>query len=75
LYQVIIAGENLKDEFVILNNNYLPGSIRIRLQKASSVPLLADKKILPETSIYVCKDKTCGLPQKQIRNVIMELFP
>ena len=45
-------------------------AIIIGLNKSSTIPLLIDKEIEAETKIYLCKDKTCGIPQTDIEKVI-----
>ena len=69
-YQVVVTGKNIEKEMRELRNMYLPNAIIFGLTTASTIPLFNDKQILDETKIYVCKDKTCGLPQTNIEKVI-----
>ena len=74
IYEIAVTGENSENMRKEMENNYIPNKI-ILGGKKGSLPLLQDK-FGAVTQIFICKDKTCGLPAsnisealKQIRNV------
>jgi uncharacterized protein YyaL (SSP411 family) len=74
IYEIAVTGENSENMRKEMENNYIPNKI-ILGGKKGSLPLLQDK-FGATTQIFICKDKTCGLPAnnisealKQIRNV------
>jgi uncharacterized protein YyaL (SSP411 family) len=61
--QIVIAGPEAKNYFAQLNQNYLPNTLFALAAEQSAIPLVKDKlPIENKTTIYVCQDKTCGLP-------------
>lgn len=61
--QIVIAGSEAKNYFAQLNQNYLPNTLFALAAEQSVIPLVKDKlPIENKTTIYVCQDKTCGLP-------------
>ena len=72
-YQIIISGKNADEVKTDLQNIYLPNAIIIALHHQSSIPFLTDKLISDETKIYMCKDKTCGLPMTTVEDVLRTL--
>ena len=61
--QIVIAGLEAKNYFAQLNQNYLPNSLFALAAEQSVIPLVKDKlPIENKTTIYICQDKTCGLP-------------
>ena len=73
-YEIAIAGTDFETMRMETEKNYIPNKI-ILGGKKGSLPLLQDK-FGTATQIFVCKDKTCGLPAhnvtdalKQIKNV------
>ena len=72
-YEVAIAGDKaagLRKEF---NSHYLPSCIWSGTVGASSLPLLIDKIKAGKTMIYVCKNKTCGLPVQTVSEALMQM--
>jgi len=59
-YEIAITGENSEEMRKELEKKYIPNKI-ILGGKKGSLPLLRDK-FGAVTQIFVCKDKTCGLP-------------
>jgi uncharacterized protein len=72
-YQIIISGKNADEVKKELQKFYLPNALILALNNQSSIPLLADKTISDEIKIYVCKDKTCGLPLSNVLEAIKHL--
>jgi uncharacterized protein YyaL (SSP411 family) len=60
--QVIATGENALVGIQNLQQNYEPNTLYFCLQQASEIPLFQGKSNGKDLHIYVCKNKTCGLP-------------
>jgi uncharacterized protein len=73
VYEVAITGDKPEEMRIEIEKNYIPNKI-ILGGKKGSLPLLQDK-FADLTRIFICRDKTCGLPAfnsedalKQIRS-------
>ncbi len=52
----------------------IPGLILMRkTEDKTSVPLLSDKAVGEAMQIYICRDKTCGLPVNTIEAALLEI--
>ena len=70
-YEVAIVGdgaENLRKE---MEKNYVPNKIMLGGTKGS-LPLLRDK-FSAGTQIFICKDKTCGLPVVNVTDALKQI--
>ena len=70
-YEVAITGnnaENLRKEF---EKNYIPNKIILGGTKGI-LPLL-ENKFSDKTQIFICKDKTCGLPSFSVQEAIEQI--
>ena len=72
-YQIIITGKNADEVKREIQKTYLSNALILTLKHQSSIPLLADKIPSEETKIYICKDKTCGLPLSKLDEVFTSL--
>jgi len=72
-YEVAISGDNAGKLNNELNKHFLPNCIFIGSQGKSDLPLLQEKFKTRETLIYVCRNKTCGLPVKSAENAWREI--
>ncbi|MGZ3945036.1 MAG: thioredoxin domain-containing protein [Mucilaginibacter sp.] len=70
-YEVAIAGENSEPLRHELEKTFIPNKI-ILGGKKGSLPLLADK-FDGTTRIFVCKDKTCGLPALTVADALKQI--
>jgi uncharacterized protein YyaL (SSP411 family) len=73
-YEVVIAGPDalkLRDELVTYH--YLPQATIMGTTSISTLPLIQDKIKTDETWIYVCRNKTCGLPVKTVKEALEQL--
>ena len=71
VYEIAITGdeaEQIRKEF---EKNYIPTKI-ILGGKKGSLPLLQDK-FNDTTRIFICKDKTCGLPAENIKDALKQI--
>jgi len=72
-YQIIISGKNADEIKRELQKSYLPNALIISIKQQSTIPLLSDKAVSEETKIYICKDKTCGLPLSNLADTLASL--
>jgi len=71
LFEVAIIGNNFEDIRIQMEKNYIPNKI-ILGGKKGSLPLLQDK-FGTATQIFICKDKTCGLPALNIIDALKQI--
>ncbi len=70
-YEVAITGNNAEVKRIEMEQNYIPNKI-ILGGKDGSLPLLAEKFNI-QTRIFVCRDKTCGLPAYNISDALKQI--
>ena len=70
-YEVAITGDNAEAFRIEMGKNYIPNKI-ILGGKKGSLPLLQDK-FSSLTQIFICKDKTCGLPADNIAAALKQI--
>jgi hypothetical protein len=68
-FQVLACGENMEEELKKYRENYRPNQISFLLKSSSQIPLFKEKKITETPSIYVCENRTCGLPLKGFEEI------
>jgi uncharacterized protein YyaL (SSP411 family) len=62
LYEVAIMGDKFAGKRKEFDEHYLPNAIFLGSKTESSLALLENKLIAGQTTIYVCRDKSCELP-------------
>jgi uncharacterized protein YyaL (SSP411 family) len=70
-YEIAITGHDAETVRQEMENNYIPNKI-ILGGKKGSLPLLQDK-FGKSTQIFVCKDKTCGLPANNTAEALKQV--
>jgi uncharacterized protein len=70
--EVAIAGEQAEQKRIELEKTYIPNKIMLGGKKGS-LPLLQDK-FAANTRIFICKDKTCGLPSENIEEALKQIW-
>ena len=70
-YEIAITGNNFDSIRVEMGKNYIPNKI-ILGGKKGSLPLLLDK-FGAVTQIFICKDKTCGLPALTVTEALKQI--
>jgi uncharacterized protein YyaL (SSP411 family) len=70
--EVAITGDRADTMRIELEKNYIPNKI-ILGGKKGSLPLLQDK-FAANTRIFICKDKTCGLPSENIEEALKQIW-
>ena len=71
IYEVAITGDDAETMRAEFEKNYVPNKI-ILGGKKGSLPLLQDK-FAATTRIFICKDKTCGLPSENIEEALKQI--
>jgi uncharacterized protein YyaL (SSP411 family) len=70
--EVAITGEQAEQKRIELEKTYIPNKIMLGGKKGS-LPLLHDK-FAATTRIFICKDKTCGLPSENIEEALKQIW-
>jgi hypothetical protein len=71
LNEVAITGNDYEQMRAGFEKNYVPNKIMLG-GKQGSLPLLQGR-FADETRIFVCKDKTCGLPATNIEEALKQI--
>jgi uncharacterized protein YyaL (SSP411 family) len=71
IYEIAITGNETETVRREIENNYIPNKI-ILGGKKGSLPLLQDK-FGQSTQIFICKDKTCGLPANNTADALKQI--
>jgi uncharacterized protein len=71
--EVAIIGNEWKEKLKFLQKNYLPNVIYSGGENEGTLSLLEDKLMEGKTMIYVCKNKTCGLPVQQAEQALHQI--
>jgi uncharacterized protein YyaL (SSP411 family) len=69
--EIAITGDDAEEKRAEIEKNYIPNKI-ILGGKKGSLPLLQDK-FAATTRIFICKDKTCGLPSENIEEALKQI--
>jgi uncharacterized protein YyaL (SSP411 family) len=72
VYEIAVTGSDAGQWRAGLEKNYIPNKI-ILGGKKGSLPLLQDK-FAATTRIFICKDKTCGLPSENIEEALKQIW-
>jgi len=73
LYEVVIMGDDLKARRQQFDEHYLPNVIFLGGKAGSRQALLENKLIPGQTTIYVCRDKTCELPVIEVEKALRQI--
>lgn len=69
--EVAVVGKNTEDLSALQK---IPGLILMyKKEEKTTVPLLSDKMIGDSMQIYICRDKTCGMPVNTIDAALKEI--
>lgn len=71
-FEIAVMGKDAVDLNLELQKNYVPISIFMGGKK-EDMPLLHLKLVEDETYIYVCRDRTCKLPVKQVDQAMQQI--
>jgi uncharacterized protein YyaL (SSP411 family) len=69
-YEVAIVGKDAKQKTTELNQHYVPNKLIAASTTENNLPLLESRYNPQETFIYVCVNKACKLPVKEINRAL-----
>jgi uncharacterized protein YyaL (SSP411 family) len=70
--EVAITGPDYEKHRLAIEKNYIPNKIMLGGKKGS-LPLLQNR-FSPATQIFICKDKTCGLPVDNTADSLKQIY-
>jgi uncharacterized protein YyaL (SSP411 family) len=73
LYEVAILGDDFKNKRKQFDEYYLPDAILLGGKTAGSLALPENKLLPGQTTIYVCRDKTCKLPVTEVDKAVEQI--
>jgi uncharacterized protein YyaL (SSP411 family) len=73
LYEVAILGENCENKRQQFDEHYLPNLILLGGKMEGNLTLLEQKLLTGQTTIYVCRDKTCDLPVSEVQQALQQI--
>ena len=72
-YEVAIVGKSVDEKRKSLNKHYYPNKIFAISAETSTLPLLINRFKKDETLIYVCRNKTCLQPVKDVEAALKQM--
>ncbi len=72
-YEVVIVGKLVNEIKKQFNKHYLPNAIFAGKENESNMPLLKNRFMDGETLIYVCTNKTCMKPVKEVEEALKQI--
>ena len=69
-YEVAIVGKDATSTALELHQNYQPNNLLLGSTNESDLPLLKNKMVKGQTTIYVCQNKSCQLPTTEIKQAL-----
>ncbi|MDB5138042.1 MAG: hypothetical protein JWP37_4645 [Mucilaginibacter sp.] len=69
--EIAVTGQGAEEMRIGIEKNYIPNKIMLGGKKGS-LPLLLDK-FAATTRIFICKDRTCGLPAENIEEALKQI--
>ena len=69
--EVAITGDDFEKYRIEIEKNYIPNKIMLGGKKGS-LPLLLNR-FGNTTQIFVCRDKTCGLPVTNVADALKQI--
>ena len=72
-YEVAVMGSESLDKSRKMQTYYLPTTLFMGGEQ-ENLPLLKNKTVADGTMIYVCRNKTCKLPQKEVALAMKQLL-
>ncbi|PXY46252.1 thioredoxin domain-containing protein [Flavobacterium hydrophilum] len=72
-FEVAISGKAAMTKAVQFQNYYLPNILIAGSTKESTLPILKDRFVDNETYIYVCVNKACKKPEKEVATAVSKI--
>ncbi len=73
-FEVAIVGSDFEKIRKEIDKHYLPNVFLLGGNDEGKLVLLKNKSIVGETMIYVCKDKQCQLPVKEVSEALKQIL-
>lgn len=73
MYEVAVMGKEANEKKQAMQKNYLPNVLYMGGGKEENLPLLEGKLQEGKTMIYVCSNKTCKLPVKEVEQALKQI--
>ena len=73
-FEVAILGDDFESVLREFNNHYLPGVFLSGGKKVGSLLLHEGKLVDGQTTIYVCRDRTCRMPVTDVGEALKQIF-
>ena len=74
-YEVAIVGKDYHEMKENMDKNYLPNVLLSGGHKEGTLPLLENKLVPGQTTIYVCQDKSCKRPVTEVSKALEQVIP
>ena len=72
-FEIAIVGDEWKNKLSELQKNYLPNAIFLGGDNEGTLSLLQGKLAAGKTIIYICKNKTCGMPVGEVSEALKQM--
>ena len=72
-FEVAIVGKNFETIRKEFDKHYLPNVFLSGGEREGKLPLLKNRLMKGQTTIYVCKNKTCKLPTTEIKEALKQI--
>lgn len=73
-YEVAIVGNHAGEIRQKLDESYLPNVLFSGGSNEGSLPLLENKLVPGQTTIYVCRDKVCKRPVTEVDKALQQIW-
>ncbi len=74
-YEVAVCGTEAKATVQNIAKHYLPNAMILGTVSEEHLPLLRNKVVADQTTVYVCVNKSCKAPTTDYREALEELLP
>ncbi len=73
IIELAISGKKFREYRQKIDFNYLPLTIKMGSENESDLPLLKNKFISGQTTVFVCKNKVCDLPVTEVEKALHQI--
>jgi uncharacterized protein len=72
-YEIAVVGPDWNEKLKNFQENFLPNVVYLGGQDGGKLSLLENKLVKGKTMIYVCENKTCGLPVESVSDALQQI--
>lgn len=72
-FEIAIAGKDFEKVRREFDERYLPNAVFLGGKNEGILPLIKNKLVEGQTTIYVCRNKTCKLPVKSVEEALKQM--